>query len=86
MPEADVELVRVYECSNPALVPIVESLLNDAEIVFMKKGDQIQDLLGWGRFGTGTNYATGPIEFWVRSDEEAEARELLTTLEEETPE
>ena len=72
MSEADVELVRVYKCSNPALVPVVESLLNDAEIVFMTKG-------------ADSNYVTGPIEFWVRADEEAEAREILTALDEATP-
>jgi hypothetical protein len=74
MAEPDVDLVRVYRCSNPALVPVVESLLNDAEIVFMMKGDYIQDL--------GSNYVTGPVEFWVRADEEAEAREILATLDE----
>ena len=85
MAEPEVDLVRIYKCSNPALVPVVESLLNDAEIVFMMKGDQIQDLFGWGRFGTGSNYVTGPVEFWVRADEEAEARAILATLDEEQP-
>lgn len=83
MAEHDVDLVRVYRCSNPALVPVVESLLNDAEIEFMTKGDQIQELFGWGRFGSGSNYAAGPVEFWVRSDDEAEARQVLAALDEE---
>lgn len=82
MPD-DIHLLPIYTCSNPALVPVVESLLRDAGIEFMTRGAAIQDLFGWGRFGTGSNYATGPVEFWVRADEAEEARSVLAALDEE---
>jgi hypothetical protein len=41
----------VYATGDPALVALVKSLLEDAEIECFTKGDEIQDLIGWGRLG-----------------------------------
>jgi hypothetical protein len=62
-----------------------DSLLEDAEIEYFTKGDEIQDLIGWGRFA-GLNYAIGPVEFVVASDDAPTAREMLAHLEDAVPE
>ena len=75
--EPELRLVKIYEGGNAAVLPLIESLLRDAGIEFMKR-DAMQNLFALGRFGTGGgNQAIGPAEFWVREDDEAEARELL---------
>jgi hypothetical protein len=78
--EPEVALVKVYETGNPAVIPLLESLFNDAKIQYMAKGEAIQDLFGWGRFGTGLNYVIGPVQFYVREDEAEDARRILETL------
>jgi Putative prokaryotic signal transducing protein len=75
--EPDLELVKVFETGNPALIGVIESLLDDAEIDFLTKGAGIQELIGGGRFGTGVNTVLGWVEFWVREDQESAARELI---------
>lgn len=79
--EPPVELVKVYETSNAAVIPLVESLLDDAGIEFMTKGAEIQDFIGGGRFPAGFNLIVGPVEFHVRDDAADEARAILDTLE-----
>lgn len=79
--EPDLALVKVYETGNAALVPLFESLLGDAGIEYLMKNEPIQDLFGWGRFGSNMNYAVGPVEFYVREDAADEARAIAETLE-----
>ena len=64
--EPEAELVKVFEGGDAAVLPLVESLLNDAKIEFLVKGEVLQDLFGIGRFGMGTNNTIGPVEIWVR--------------------
>jgi hypothetical protein len=80
--EPDLELVRVYDGGNAALLPLVESILRDADIEFMTKGESLQDLFAFGRLGTGANNLVGAVEFWVRADDEERARALLTGVDE----
>lgn len=80
--EPDVEIVKVFEATNAAVLPLVQSVLQDAEIEFMTKGDALQDLFALGRFGMGSNNVIGPATIWVRKDDEAEARELIAMLDE----
>jgi hypothetical protein len=80
--EAEVELVKVFEATNSAVLPLVESVLRDASIEFMIKGAALQDLFGIGRFGIGLNQTIGPPEIWVRKDDEPEARALIDMLDE----
>lgn len=77
----DDELVKVFEADNAAVLPLVESMLQDAEIEFMTKGAILQDLFGIGRFGMGSNNTIGPPEIWVRKEDEAEARALIAMLD-----
>jgi hypothetical protein len=79
---SEIELVRVFEGGNPALIPVVESLFEDAGIEYSTTSENIQELFGWGRIGGAYNYAIGPVFFSVRREDEAEARALLATLDE----
>jgi hypothetical protein len=77
------DVVTVFETSDPALVPLVKSLLDSAGIGFAAKGDALQDILGLGRFPGGTNLLAGPVEFQVNSDDAEKARDLLSGLQKE---
>jgi hypothetical protein len=78
--EPELILVKVFETGNAAIIPLFESLLGDAGIEYMSKGEGIQDLFGWGRLGTNLNYVIGPVEFYVREDAATEARAIAETL------
>ena len=84
-PRSQIELVRIFEGGNPALIPLVESLLEDAGIEYSTSSESLQDLFAGGRIGGAHNYAIGPIFFSVRREDEAEARAILATLEEPVP-
>lgn len=77
-----VELVTVFRSGNPALIPLAKSLLESAEIGFLTKGENVQDLFGWGRFPGGLSMIVGPVEFQVDSNDAEEARRLLEDLHE----
>jgi len=81
-PESDLE--GVYATGNPAIIPLIKSLLTDAGIEFMVKGESIQDVIGWGRLG-GFNNIAGPVEFFVASEDALTAREILQHLDDEVP-
>ena len=72
----DGDLVRVFSTSEAALIPVVESLLADAGIRVMTKGEPVQDFFALGRL-FGTNPIVGPVEFFVRPDQADEALALL---------
>jgi hypothetical protein len=76
-PEPDTELVKVFQSGNPALIPIVESLLRDAQIEFMTKGQSVQALQG----AIGTSLIV-PVQYFVRDEQAEQARELLAGVEE----
>lgn len=81
MEEPDAQLAKVWSGTNPAILPLVESLLDEAEIPFMKKGEAVQDLFAGGRL-LGLNPVVGPVEFWVRSEYAEQATELLAGVDE----
>lgn len=74
------EFVRVLEVTNAAIVPVIQSLLQSAEIRFFIKGEGVQDLFGWGRFGAGYSLVTGPPAVYVEPERAEEARELLADV------
>jgi hypothetical protein len=76
--------VTVLETSDQGLIAVAKSLLEEAEIPCFAKGEAVQDLLGWGRFGTGFSILAGPMQLQVPADAADEARELLKDLH-ETP-
>jgi len=72
--------VPVFRTGDAGLVALAKSLLEGDRIEYLARGEGIQDLVGWGRFGGGFNYAVGPVEFVVRIDDAPRARALLTDL------
>jgi hypothetical protein len=81
----NIELVKVWEGGNPALLAVIESVLEDAGIEYSTTSENLQDLFAWGRVGSGFNYLIGPVKFFVRAEDESEARTLLDQLENEPP-
>ncbi|SRR5258708_16682042 len=72
---SEIELVRVFEGGNPALIAVVKSLFEDAGIEYSTSSENLQELFAY-------NYAIGPVFFSVRREDEGEARALLATLDE----
>ena len=75
----DPKIETVYATGDPALVALVKSLLEDAEIEYFTKGYEIQDLFGGGGLG-GLNYV-----FVVAAEDAPTARELLAHLDDAVP-
>jgi hypothetical protein len=69
-------LVTVLETGDPSELIFAESVLQQAGIPFVKKGDSLQELFALGRLGTGFNPVAGPIVLQV-SEEQAEAAAQL---------
>ena len=78
-----VDLVTVLASSDPALLAVAKSLLEEDGIPFTAQGEGLQDLFGLGRVG-GFNAVTGPVELQVPRASAEAARRLLAELE--TPE
>lgn len=81
----DLDLVTVLETGDPALLAVAESLLMDAEIPYLKRGDFLQDLFALGRFGTGSNPITGPVAVQVKKENAEAALQILDEIEAEEP-
>lgn len=79
-PLAYEEFVPVFEITNAALVPFVESLLTSAAIRYFIKGERVQDFFGWGRLAVGFSLIAGPPVVYVEPDHADEARELLADV------
>lgn len=73
------DLETVLESSDPALLPVVRSLLESEGIPCFARGELLQDFLGWGRM-LGTNLITGPVQLQVPRDRVDEARRLLSIM------
>jgi hypothetical protein len=74
------EPVTVLETSDPALLAVAKSLLEEAGILYFAKGEGLQDLFGVGRFGTGFSPIVGPVELQVAPSDAAEASAVLMEL------
>jgi predicted ATP-dependent serine protease len=75
----DPKIETVYATGDPALVLLVKSLLEDAEIEYFTKGCEFQDVIGGGWLG-GLNFIADPLEFIVAAEDAPTARELLAHL------
>ena len=60
---------------------VAESILRSAEVDFLARGSDVQDLFGIGRFGSGSNLVVGPVEILVRREDAANAAALLANVE-----
>ena len=75
----DVQLVTVFEGTDPAALALAESLLLEEKIPYFKKGDQIQDLFAMGRI-FGINVVVGPVQIQVPEEHAEAALEMLGEL------
>jgi putative signal transducing protein len=69
---SDIKLVKVFESANPALLPVVKSLLEGANIEFLTNNEPAQDLFG---------HVNEAVEFLVREEDVEAAQELLAEIE-----
>jgi len=75
-----VELVTVLETSDPGIIMVAKSLLEESNIRYYAKGEVSQHLFGFGTFGPGFNPLFGPIQLQVNIDDSDEALLLLKDL------
>ena len=81
-PDADPHApTTVFESSDPALLAIAKTLLQDNKIYYFVAGEGLQDLFVFGRYGTGFNPIVGPARIQVARDNAERARELLRDLD-----
>ena len=79
----DRAFVPVFETADPALLPLVESLLDLADIPYMIQGREAQGMLPLGPANTGVSLSGKGLAATVHVDRErlAEAKELLRKLQ-----
>jgi hypothetical protein len=82
------ELITIHKPVNETEFSILSSLLEKANIRFYVKNSKVQDLFGWGRFGTGYNLVTGPMILQVEKKHFLKARgiveEYLTNIKDDS--
>jgi hypothetical protein len=84
-PHPEPDLVEVMETSDPALLPVLLSVLESAGIEPVVEGDEIMGVLPVGHFGGGKWNADGRglnVVIRVSRERAEEARALLTEVEE----
>jgi hypothetical protein len=74
--------VTVLETGDSGLVAVARSVLESAGIQCFAKGEGVQDLFAWGRFGTGFNPFVGPVQLQVAAEDAEDAKALLHELQE----
>jgi hypothetical protein len=72
--------VTVLRSGDPGLLAVAKSLLESEGIEYFARGEGVQDLFAWGRFGTGFSPVTGPVELQVPGEDAQRAIELLADL------
>jgi len=75
-PDPDLELVPVVMVREEVRLILIENRLDEAGIPYMAKGEQIQDLFGFGRLSI-VNPITGPVEIYVTADDAEKARRIV---------
>ncbi|HEV3077275.1 MAG TPA: DUF2007 domain-containing protein [Thermoanaerobaculia bacterium] len=83
LPSAPVEHVEpggletIFGTGDPVVLLTAKSLLEEAGIPCITRGEGLQDLFGMGRLGTGFSLVAGPMEILVPGERRQEAAELL---------
>ncbi len=72
----DLELVTVLATCDLGLIDIAEGLLEGAGILYLAKGEGVQDMFGLGRL-SAVNPLTGPVEIQVAANDAESARRIL---------
>ncbi|MCC6865797.1 MAG: DUF2007 domain-containing protein [Ignavibacteria bacterium] len=68
-------LVSVFKTDNMALIAVVKSILDEAGIKYLAKGDSVQSVVPINAF---------PVEFQVMPEDETYAKELLSEVDQES--
>lgn len=79
-------LVTVFETGDPSELLFAESVLQEAGIPFIKRGEALQELFALGRLGTGFNPVAGPILLQVPEEQADAAADLLAEAMPDQPE
>jgi hypothetical protein len=75
------DLVTVYRGSDPALFAFAKSLLEQAGVEYVTRGEALQNLFGVGTAGFSSDLVAGPVEIQVRDIDAQRARDLLADLD-----
>ncbi len=78
-PDPDIELVPILVARDQVQLILIEEALDMAGIQYLAKGDQIQDLFGFGRL-TIVNPVSGPVEIYVTSTDADAARKAVAEI------
>ena len=70
-PSSELQLVRVLAIRDPGAIAVAKSLLDEAQIEYDVRGEQLQNL---------AIPAFGPVEFWVAEKDASSAAEILGEL------
>jgi hypothetical protein len=71
------DIETVFASSDPVALVTAKSLLDEAGIPYLARGEGIQDLFGMGRLGTGFSVVAGAVEIQVGAHRAQEAADLL---------
>ncbi|MCP4571390.1 MAG: DUF2007 domain-containing protein [bacterium] len=80
-PDPDLELATLVVTRNESELLVLQSLLEAAGIPYLCRGEQIQDLFGFGRL-VAVNPITGPVEVQVPATDLPAAQRILAEREE----
>ena len=76
---SDLDLRTVLMTNDLAIISLAEGILEGAEIPYLAKGEQIQDLFGLGRL-VPVNPVSGTVEIQVNAEDEKRAVDLLAEI------
>jgi len=79
------EPVVVFSTGKPDVIALAKSILMSANMEFGIRGEELQDLFGWGRFPAGSNVFMGPMDILVSAEDAADAKVLLADLDSPSP-
>jgi len=75
------DYISVFATDDPVAMGVAESLLEEADISYFAKGDELQDAFGPGHVGLGFSPVAGPMEIQVSEEDTEEALTILEDLE-----
>lgn len=80
------DMTPIFSIPDAALVPVIESLLAGEGIAHYVHGENLQDLFGAGRIGSGFNVIAGLPVLYVDSTRVEDAKRLIDDLQRSTRE
>ena len=83
MDDQPADLVTVFDTTDPALLPVIKSILQGADIPFLVQGEEAMSMLPVGEvIGPFTKRGLA-ARFMVKPEDAEAASELLTDLRED---